>query len=324
MKKYDVTALGELLIDFTESGKSASGNGMLEVNPGGAPCNVLAMLRKLGKKCTFIGKVGKDAFGDLLEDTLKEVGIDTNGLKRDSEVHTTLAFVHTYENGERDFSFYRNPGADMNLTEEDLNGELLDECRIFHFGSLSLTHENCRKATQKAVERARNAGALISFDPNLREPLWAKLEDAKEQIAWGLKQCDILKISDNELEFMTGVKDFDEGAAMLKAAYPQIKLLNVTAGDDGSISYYNGMRVSVPVMKVANVLEKTGAGDTFCACALNYVLEHGIDGLSEAQLREMLLFANAAAACIIQRKGALKVMPELSDVEKMLEQVKGE
>lgn len=322
MNKYDVTALGELLIDFTESGKSAQGNGLLEVNPGGAPCNVLAMLRKLGKTCTFIGKVGKDAFGDLLEDTLMEVGIDTNGLKRDTEVHTTLAFVHTYADGERDFSFYRNPGADMNLTVADLNGELLDNCRIFHFGSLSLTHAQCREATQVAVDRARKAGALISFDPNLREPLWADLADAKEQIAWGLAQCDILKISDNELEFMTDTKDFDEGVAILRAKYPQIKLLNVTAGDDGSISYYGGIRHHVPKMNVINVLEKTGAGDTFCACVLNYVLENGIDGLTEEQLHEMLLFANAAAACVIQRKGALKVMPGRDDIAQMLLQVK--
>lgn len=322
MNKYDVAALGELLIDFTESGKSVQGNGLLEVNPGGAPCNVLAMLRKLDKRCTFIGKVGKDAFGDLLEDTLVEVGIDTNGLKRDTEVHTTLAFVHTYADGERDFSFYRNPGADMNLTVADLNGELLDNCRIFHFGSLSLTHAQCREATQVAVARARKAGALISFDPNLREPLWADLGDAKEQIAWGLAQCDILKISDNELEFMTDTKNFDEGVAILRAKYPQIKLLNVTAGDDGSISYYGGIRHHVPKMNVVNVLEKTGAGDTFCACVLNYVLENGIDGLTEEQLHEMLLFANAAAACVIQRKGALKVMPGRDDIAQMLLQAK--
>ena len=322
MSKYDVTALGELLIDFTESGKSASGNGLLEVNPGGAPCNVLAMLRKLGKRCAFIGKVGKDAFGDLLEDTLIEVGIDTDGLRRDAGVHTTLAFVHTHADGERDFSFYRNPGADMNLTVADLNGELLDNCRMFHFGSLSLTHPACREATQAAVARARKAGALISFDPNLREPLWANLEDAREQIAWGLAQCDILKISDNELEFMTGTKDFDEGVAILCEKHPRIRLLNVTAGDDGSICYYGSVRHHVKKMNGVHVLEKTGAGDTFCACILNYVLEHGVDGLTEDQMHEMLLFANAAAACVIERKGALKVMPNRDEIALMLAQAK--
>lgn len=318
MNKYDVTALGELLIDFTESGKSVSGNNLLEANPGGAPCNVLAMLRKLDKRCAFIGKVGKDAFGDLLEDTLREVDIDVTGLRRDDQVHTTLAFVHTYPDGERDFSFYRNPGADMNLTVGDLDNALLTNCRIFHFGSLSLTHAVCRETTQVAVDCARKAGAMISFDPNLREPLWERLDDAKEQIAWGLGQCDILKISDNELEFMTGTADFDEGAAILRARYPQIRLLNVTAGEHGSFCYYGNIRHHVPVMRVDNVLEKTGAGDTFCACILNYVLEHGLTGLTENDLHEMLLFANAAAAVIIQRKGALKVMPDRADIDWML------
>ena len=204
----------------------------------------------------YIGKVGRDAFGDPLEGTLAEVGIDTAGLKRDDGVHATLAFVHTHADGERDFSFYRNPGADMNLTVGDLNGELLDNCRIFHFGSLSLRHPACREATQAAVARARKAGALLSFDPNLREPLWANLGDAREQIAWGLAQCDILKISDNELEFMTGTKDFGKSVDILRARHPQIRLLNVTAGDDGSICYYGSVRHHVPKMKGGSCARK--------------------------------------------------------------------
>jgi len=319
MKKTDVTALGELLIDFTENGLSESGNPMMEANPGGAPCNVLAMLRKLGKNCAFIGKVGQDTFGDVLEETLKDAGIDTRGLKRDEQVHTTLAFVHTLAGGERAFSFYRNPGADMNLRMEDLDDDLLRDCRIFHFGSLSLTDEPCRETTRAAVARARAAGALISFDPNLRESLWSGPELAREQIDWGLAQCDILKISDNELEFMTGTDDFDEGADMIRRRHPQIRLLNVTAGEYGSYSYYGEIRCHVPVVKTDHVLEKTGAGDTFCACVLNYILEHGLDGLTEKDLQEMLTFAGAAAALIIQRKGALKVMPGKEQIEKLLE-----
>ena len=318
MKKYDVTALGELLVDFTESGISSSGNRLLEANPGGAPCNVLAMLQKLGKECAFIGKVGRDAFGDMLEETLKDARIDTCGLKRDDQVHTTLAFVHTLAGGERTFSFYRNPGADMNLCERDLDDSLLRDCRIFHFGSLSLTDEPCRETTKVAVSRAREAGALISFDPNLRESLWSSLDLAREQIDWGLAQCDILKISDNELEFMTGTDDFDRGAELILGNHPQIRLLNVTAGEYGSYSYYGGIRCHVPVMKTDHVLEKTGAGDTFCACVLNYILDHSLDGLSEKDLEEMLVFANAAAALIIQRKGALKVMPEREEIEELL------
>jgi len=317
MKQFDVVALGELLIDFTESGKSASGNKLLEANPGGAPCNVLSMLQRLGKRTAFIGKVGQDAFGDLLEDTLKEAGIDTRGLKRDGNVHTTLAFVHTLAGGERSFSFYRNPGADMRLGIEDLDDGLLSSCRIFHFGTLSLTDQPCREATQIAVARARQAGALISFDPNLRESLWDSLDHAREQIAWGLARCDILKISDNELAFMTGTEDLDRGAALLKEKYPAIRLLNVTAGENGRLAYYGDLRCQAPVFDVPAV-EKTGAGDTFCACALNYVLEHGLEELSPENLREMLVFANAAAALIVQRKGALKVMPAKEEILRLL------
>lgn len=322
MKAYDVTALGELLIDFTESGVSAGVNKLLEANPGGEPCNVLAMLQKLGKRTAFIGKVGQDAFGDLLEDTLREAGIGTQGLKRDSGVHTTLAFVHTLAGGERSFSFYRNPGADMNLRAEEVEDTLVSSCRIFHFGSLSMTDEPCREATRMAVSRAKQAGALISFDPNLRESLWDSLDHAKEQIAWGLSQCDLLKISDNELAFMTGTEDFDEGAARLLRQCPQIQLLNVTAGEEGSMAYYGGQRCHVPVWRVPAV-EKTGAGDTFCACVLNYVLEHGLQGLSPEDLREMLAFANAAAALIIQRKGALKMMPAREEICQLLAQQQG-
>ena len=193
-KTFDVVALGELLVDFTQNGKSEQGNPLFEANPGGAPCNVLAMLRKLGKKCAFIGKVGKDGFGEMLTNTVIEAGIDTRALKHDTEVHTTLAIVQTLPGGDRDFSFYRKPGADINLTADELDADLIADCKIFHFGSLSLTDEPCRSATYKALELAKAAGALISYDPNLREPLWPSLDVAKEYISWGMTQCDILKI----------------------------------------------------------------------------------------------------------------------------------
>ncbi|MDD7390436.1 MAG: PfkB family carbohydrate kinase, partial [Lachnospiraceae bacterium] len=172
MKKYDVTALGELLIDFTENGKSNQGNSLFEANPGGAPCNVLAMLTKLGHETAFIGKVGNDFFGKQLKAALEETGIDSAWLQMDDEVHTTLALVHTFEDGDRDFSFYRNPGADMMLAEDEIPEELIENSKIFHFGTLSMTHEGVRAATKKAIRLAEEAGALISFDPNLRPPLW--------------------------------------------------------------------------------------------------------------------------------------------------------
>lgn len=316
-KELDVVALGELLIDFTENGISEQGNPVLEANPGGAPCNVLAMLKRLGHSTGFIGKVGQDMFGRQLEDALEEVGICTEGLVRDEKIHTTLAFVHTMADGDRDFSFYRNPGADMMLEESELNTELLENCRMFHFGSLSMTDEVCRRATKKAIRLAKERRAVISFDPNLREPLWESLDAAREQIAYGMSQCDILKISDNEIQWFTGETDYDKGAARLLSQYP-IRLLLVSMGKEGSRAYMNGACVQAAPFLQEHTVETTGAGDTFCACILHYILEHGFRTYTEPELKEMLAFANAAASLITTKKGALRVMPEKDDIEKLL------
>ncbi|MDO4943232.1 MAG: PfkB family carbohydrate kinase [Lachnospiraceae bacterium] len=317
MSKYDVTALGELLIDFTENGTSSQGNPILEANPGGAPCNVLSMLNRLGHKAAFIGKIGKDMFGDQLEQALVEVGIETRGLKKDDEVHTTLAFVHTLEDGDREFSFYRKPGADMMLSMDDLDEDLIKNSTIFHFGSLSMTDEPCKSAQKKAVEIAEEAGCLMSFDPNLREPLWASLDDARREIDYGLQHCNILKISDNEIQWFTGKEDFDEGIAVLKETY-DIPLILLSMGKDGSRAYTNNCRVEVPAFIQENTIETTGAGDTFGACILHYVLENGWKEYSEEELKEMLTFANAAASIVTTRKGALRVMPTKEEVEAIL------
>ena len=317
-RSFDVVALGEMLIDFTENGASGQGNTLFEANPGGAPCNVLAMLKKLGRSCAFIGKVGEDMFGCLLRDVAAEAGICMDYLVFDKDARTTLAFVETFANGDRDFSFYRDPGADMMLTEDELPLETIANSRIFHFGTLSMTHEGVRKATCKAVGRAMESGAVISFDPNLRPPLWDSLDEAKRQIEYGLARCDVLKIADNELEFMTGETDFDKGAAILRERYPNIRLFNVTAGPEGSYSYYEDKRVFVPACKLGGTIETTGAGDTFCASVLNFVLDHGLDGLTEADLTEMLRFANTAAYLVTTRKGAIRSMPERAEVEKLL------
>lgn len=317
-KKYDVVALGELLIDFTQNGMSDQGNPLFEANPGGAPCNVLAMLKKLGKSCAFIGKVGDDMFGRSLRDTVADIGIDTSSLLLDKTVNTTLAFVQTFENGDRDFSFYRNPGADMMLTADEIPEDLIAGARIFHFGTLSMTHDAVREATKKAVRIAKENGCLISFDPNLREPLWSSLDAAREQIEWGLSQCDVLKIADNEIEFLSGSADFDEGAAYLKDRFPNIRLFNITAGPDGSYAYYEDKRVYVPSFRLGGTIETTGAGDTFCACVQGFVLNHGLDSLTESDLKEMLRFANAAAYLVTTKKGAIRSMPECADVERIL------
>ncbi len=314
MSKYDVTALGELLIDFTENGTSKQGNPILEVNPGGAPCNVLSMLSGLGHKAAFIGKVGDDMFGTQLEQAIKEVGIETAGLKKDKDVHTTLAFVHTQPDGDREFSFYRNPGADMMLSPEDLNADLINNSTIFHFGTLSMTHETCREATRQAVDMAEKAGAVISFDPNLREPLWDSLNQAKEQVSYGMQHCQILKISDNEIQWFTGEDDYDAGIKKIQETY-HIPLILLSMGRDGSRAYTKNARVEQAGVVQEKTIETTGAGDTFCACVLHYVLEHGWKEYSEDELKDMLSFANAAASIITTRKGALRVMPKKEEIE---------
>ena len=317
MKKYDVTALGELLIDFTENGKSDQGNPLFEANPGGAPCNVLAMLAKLGNKTAFIGKVGNDFFGEQLRTAVTEVGIDSSFLRIDNVVHTTLALVHTYPDGDRDFSFYRNPGADMMLQETEIPENLINDSKIFHFGTLSMTHEGVRAATKKAIRIAEEAGDIISFDPNLRPPLWESLDEAKEQVLYGLEHCHILKISDNEIQWLTGERDYTDGVRWIREKY-QIPLILVSMGKDGSRAYYNGMMVEVKPFLQKNTIETTGAGDTFCGCVLHYICEHGLEGLTEENLKEMLTFANAAASLITTRKGALRVMPDLVDIKELI------
>jgi len=317
MKQYDVVALGELLIDFTQNGISSQGNPLFEANPGGAPCNVLSMLNNLGKKTAFIGKVGNDQFGLTLKSTLEELGIGTSNLLLDDEVHTTLALVHTFEDGDRDFSFYRNPGADMMITADEVDEALLQDTKMFHFGSLSMTHEGVYEATKKALDVAKKAGAMISFDPNLREPLWDTLDHAKEMIRFGLSYCDILKISDNEIVWLTGEEDFTEGVKKIREEF-DIPLILVSMGKDGSRAYYEDYYVEEKPFLMENTIETTGAGDTFCACVINYVLENGLAGLSREKFVKMLRFANAAAALITTKKGALRVMPTVAEVEKVI------
>ncbi len=314
MKQYDVTALGELLVDFTSDGTfSSQKNQLFEANPGGAPCNVLAMLQKLGRCTAFIGKVGNDSFGKMLKETVTAAGINTDNLLLDNSVPTTLAFVHTAPDGDRSFSFYRNPGADMMLRSEELNKSLLRNSRIFHFGSLSMTDPNIEISTKTAVEYAKETGAILSFDPNLRLPLWESPDIAKEKIRYGLSRCDILKISDDEVAFLTGKENVDEGIAYMRKRY-DIPLICATMGKKGSKVYYKNLTVMRKTFLDVKTIETTGAGDTFMACVLNAVLENGLDGFNEQKLYHMLTFANAASSIITTRRGALKVMPEKAEV----------
>ena len=313
MKKFDVTALGELLVDFTENGISAQGNTLLEANPGGAPCNVLAMLKNLGKKTAFIGKIGNDALGKMLKKTVEDQGICIDNLVEDEEIHTTLAFVHSDKDGDRSFSFYRNPGADLMLQWEEINVDFLVNTKIFHFGTLSMTEEEIKNVTKKAVQKAKENGVLISFDPNFRPPLWKDMEDARQQMWYGIGQCDILKISDDEILFLTGTKDIDEGIARIREK-SHAKLICATMGKNGSKEYYKGKTAFGRPFLRKDTIETTGAGDTFMACVLNTVLEKGLEQLTQESLTEMLLFANAASSIITTRKGALKVMPQRQEI----------
>lgn len=315
-KIYDVAALGELLIDFAMDGKSGQGNQRFEACPGGAPCNVLAILGKLGKKTAFLGKVGDDQFGKLLKETIEEAGIEARGLRMDGEIPTTLAFVHTFPDGDRDFSFYRKPGADMMLTEDEVDEDVIRQSKIFHFGTLSMTDEPAGSATKKALNTAKEAGCLISFDPNLRPPLWKSLDDARKMMEYGFGYCDILKISDNEIQFVSGKEDYDEGIRYLQDTY-HIPLIFLTMGQDGSRAYYRDMRVERPGYSVKTI-ETTGAGDTFCGSVLNGILEKGMENLTRKDLEEILAFANAAAALVTTKKGAIRSMPEREEIEELM------
>ncbi|MDR1603913.1 MAG: PfkB family carbohydrate kinase [Gracilibacteraceae bacterium] len=313
-KKYDVAALGELLIDFTRNGLSGQGNPLFEANPGGAPCNMLAMLQKLGKKTAFIGKVGQDLFGSFLREAIVEAGIDDSGLVADAQSSTTLAFVQTGPDGERDFSFFRNGSADTLLRPEEVAKSIAADCRIFHFGTLSLTHEPAASATKYAVKMAKESGAMISFDPNLRPSLWNDLEYAKAAASWGLGQCDILKTAEEELAFLYGNTPVKDSAARLQLDFPNIRIMFVTKGKGGSECFFGDVHAAAPAFLAVKTIDTTGAGDTFFGCCLADILELGLKDFDEESLTEILLFANAAASLVTTRKGALRAMPNYAEV----------
>ena len=315
--EYDVVALGELLIDFTGYGESDRGNLLFETNPGGAPGNVLAMLAKLGRKTAFIGKVGADMFGRVIIDALTQSGIDTTGVLIEDKANTTLAFVHNSPDGDRDFSFFRNPGADTLLRAEELPVGIIGGCGVFHFGSLSLTHQPARYATQTAVGYAKKAGAVISFDPNLRPLLWDSMQEALLQIKWGCSVCDVIKAAADELLFITGEDSLESGVSALRQQYPQIRLILLTKGRQGAELYRGDYSCSHPGYPVEAV-DTTGAGDAFMGCCLSFISDCGFDSFEPGALEEMLKFANAAASLVTRKKGALLSMPDKEDINRLL------
>lgn len=312
---FDIVALGETLIDFTPSGTNELGIQLFACNPGGAPANVLAMDAKLGGRTAFIGKVGKDGFGYFLKSTMEEAGIDVSGLAMTEEVRTTLAFVQLSEKGDRSFSFYRKPGADVCLRTEEVPASLLRSCRIFHFGSVSLTDEPCRGATLDAAKAARAAGAVVSFDPNYRPPLWSSGERAKEEILNALPLADLVKVSEEEMTLLTGETDLKAGAR--KLAEHGAVLVLVTLGPKGAFYFTRNAEGTVPAYDVETV-DTTGAGDAFLGALLRCVggrTLRELRALSGSEWERIVAFANAAGSLTTARKGAIPAMPTLAQVE---------
>lgn len=313
----DVVALGELLIDFAAKSTDASGYPTMAANPGGAPGNFLAALNAYGRKTAFLGKVGNDVFGRLLLGTLNQAGIETRGILADDDVFTTLAFVTFDAAGDRSFSFARKPGADTRLRWEEIDTELIDEARVFHFGTLSLTDEPVRTATRKAVAYAKERGKLISCDPNLRLPLWKTEAAAKEQMLWSLHQADVVKISDNEVEFLWNCTPEDGAEKLLKEF--GVSLAMVTLGPDGCLLKTKNAFFRASCPKVHPV-DTTGAGDIFGGSAMARLLELGkaIDALTEADLAYIGSFAAAAASLSTEHSGGIPSIPEKEAVLKAI------
>ena len=300
-KEVDIVALGELLIDFTEAGKSSSGKKLFEQNPGGAPANLLTVAAHMGYQTEFIGKVGADMHGDFLKKTLEEEGIGTRYLIQDESFFTTLAFVEIAENGERHFSFSRKPGADTQLRAEELNQQLLENCKIFHFGALSLTNEPSRTATIEAVKGAKAAGVLISYDPNYRESLWFDKQTAVSQMKSMIPYADIMKVSDEELVLLTGVEDYNKAVTQLLELGP--KLVAVTLGSDGVLLAREYKREKVEGFKV-NAIDTTGAGDSFWGGFLSEYLkqEKSLEEFTWEEIKNCAVYGNATAALCVQRR----------------------
>jgi len=310
---YDVVALGELLIDFATVSADEAGYPTMKANPGGAPPNFLAALSKYGYKTAFLCKVGDDAFGKMLAESLRTAGIEAKGVVVDPNYFTTLAFVTFDADGDRSFSFARKPGADTQLSWDELDKDILEQARIFHFGTLSLTNDPIRTATQKAIAYAKESGKLITFDPNLRLPLWNTPDEAKEQILWGLKQADVVKISDEEVEFLWGCTP-EEGADKLLNEFG-VSLAMVTLGPKGAY-LKNAVACSTVTCPKVHPIDTTGAGDIFGGSAVSRILELGVhpSALTEDQLCYIGTFASTAASLSTEKSGGMPSIPEEADV----------
>ncbi len=315
---YDIVALGELLIDFTPQGKSQQGNFLFEANPGGAPCNMLAAAAKLGRKTAFIGKVGNDDFGKRLKDSIEHQGINADSLYLTDESFTTLAFVTLGEDGSRSFSFARKPGADTLLRAEEVDEELIKSAKVFHCGTLSMTHEPAKSATMKALETAKTCGTIISADPNIRLKLWASEESAREAMRTVLGYADIVKISDDELEFFYGSSDIEKSGRRLMDEF-DISLLFITCARAGAYAMNKAETVYHPAYTCLKAVDSTGAGDAFCGVALSELLNAEDPKMpAKDELTRILSVASAAAGIVCTRYGAAAVMPSREEIENLI------
>lgn len=313
----DVVALGELLIDFATLSTDGAGYPTMQANPGGAPGNFLAALTRYGARTAFLGKVGTDTFGQLLLGTLEQAGIETRGVVSDPGVFTTLAFVTFDSHGDRTFSFARKPGADTQLRWEEVDRTLIDQCRVFHFGTLSLTGQPIRETTQRALAYARERGKLITFDPNLRLPLWDSPEEARAQILWGLGQADVVKISDEEVDFLWGCSP-EEGADRLLDGFG-VSLAMVTLGPKGCYlkNRLGAYRAASPKVRP---VDTTGAGDIFGGSAVSRLLRLGKapSELTVPELEQIARFASTAASLSTETVGGIPSIPEEAEVLALL------
>ena len=315
----DVVALGELLIDFATVNTDADGYPAMAAHPGGAPANFLAALTKFGRSTALLGKVGDDTFGKLLIGTLQKAGIVTEGLIEDSKVFTTLAFVTFDATGDRKFAFSRKPGADIKFSKKDLEEKkhLIDQCRVFHFGTLSLTNEPSRSATKEAVKYAKAQGKLVTYDPNLRKPLWNDMDECKRQLIWGLRQADVVKISDEEVEFLFGL-GVEEGAEYILKKFG-VKLVFVTCGPDGCYFKNSVASGKVPSLSGIKVIDTTGAGDIFGGSAVFQLLNLMDEGkapgtMTAEELTKVVRFACTSAGLSTTKSGGISSVPEYEEV----------
>ena len=318
---FEIVTIGELLIDFTPYGSSSKGNQIFECNPGGAPGNVLAAAAKLGLKTSFIGKVGQDQFGKLLKETLESICIDTSGLIMTKEYNTTLALIHLTADGDRSFSFYRKPGADMMITKDEVNYDLIKMSKIFHFGSISMTTEPSREATLEAVKCAKESKKLISYDPNLRIDLWDSLVEAKRVMISMMKYADILKISYEELEFLTGYRDLEEGSLQIYNEYG-VKLILITLGREGFFFRSNCLKGRGYAYNVKTI-DTTAAGDSFLGAVMYELLKRGknIVDYSEGEFGEIFDFAGALSSLVTTKFGGIHSMPSIEEVYRCMKEM---